>query len=261
MKLRFWYLLTGATRSSYTTWLLLPQVVHRGPLLALTRFVFLQDTAVTEPRLNISVAKCKPGRWSRPASTSSKNRYAQQVRWSSVSAVFTHFCPGPVNFSPPAARRTGRGAAAAAAQQQRHRHQHPTPPSRCLPRSSVWWTLWWQAGPKKHNYLSHHWWPGHNRLKACPNAQLSGCLCEITQNTPPDLYPSVERRSLGKTLGAHAGSGPHQGRCGGRPPGWQSMLSAAIPWRSFAAFCAKLRLVDTSGQGLSLSSMRPGDVI
>ena len=67
--------------------------------MALTRFVFLQDTAVTEPRLNISVAKSKPGRWSRPASTSSKNRYAQQVRWSSVSAVFTHFCPGPVNFS------------------------------------------------------------------------------------------------------------------------------------------------------------------
>ena len=99
MKLRFWYLLTGATRSSYTTWLLLPQVVHKGPPLALTRFVFLQDTAVTEPRLNISVAKSKPGRWSRPASTSSKNRYAQQVRWSSVSAVFTHFCPGPVNFS------------------------------------------------------------------------------------------------------------------------------------------------------------------
>jgi hypothetical protein len=42
-------------------------------------------------------------------------------------------------------------------------------------------------------------------------------------NTPSDLYPSVERRALGTTLGAHAGSGPQQGRCDGRPPGWQSL--------------------------------------
>ena len=112
------YLLTGATRSSYTIWLFFTTSCPQRPALGFDAVCFFtRYCCITEPRLNISVAKCKPGRWSRPAS-SSKNRYAQQVRWSSessVSAVFIHFCPGPVNFSPPAVRRTGRGAAAAAA--------------------------------------------------------------------------------------------------------------------------------------------------
>ena len=89
-------------------------------------------------------------------------------------------------------------------------------------------------------------------------AQARNCLGVFVRshelNTPPDLYPSVERRSLGTTLGAHAGSGPQQGRCDGRPPGWQSLLAGdAVSLHSRQGLACR-----RWGQGMSFSVFRLG---